>query len=91
MEQLKKFNLKQTRTPDEIRLRKRKRLEDLMKFKDLTIEEISKKSEIVMTREHLCNNNLKVDTVDGRVPKDNYMVWKHPNPAVQKEFRIRRF
>lgn len=39
-----------------------------------------------MTRSHICNNNLKVDSVS-----DKFMVWKHPNPAMKKEFKIRTF
>jgi hypothetical protein len=40
-----------------------------------------------MSRQHICNNNLKVD--QGK--EDKFMLWKHPNPAMKKEFKIRTY
>lgn len=65
----------------------KRRLAELNKFKDATTEELGKKSEIVMAREHICNNNLKIDGTKA----DKYMIWKHPDPKVKKEFQIRTF
>lgn len=73
--------------PDEVLAAHKRRFAELNKFKDATMEEIGKNSEIVMTREHICNNNLKID--DKKT--DKYMIWKHPNPKVKKEFQIRTF
>ena len=50
----------------------RKRLDDLIKYKVMTSEEIFKQAEIVMIREHMCNINLKIDTEQ---KKDHYLVW----------------
>jgi len=54
----------------------------------LTTEEIGQKCEIVMVREHICNHNLKRDASKG---DDEYMVWKHPNKSVKKDFKIRDY
>ena len=59
-----------------------KRLAELIRFKDTTTEELGKKCEIVMLREHICNTNLKLD-------EDQKLMWKHPSS--KKEFRIKNF
>lgn len=87
MEQFRQLNLRHSANEEAAKLRQRKRLDELLQFKSLTTEEISKKSEIVMSRQHICNNNLKVDS---STKKDAFMIWKHPNPAVKQEFKIRK-
>ena len=41
-----------------------------------------------MVREHICNHNLKRDSAKG---EDDYLVWKHPNKSVKKDFKIRTY
>lgn len=55
------MNEKDQEKENEKRARATKRLTQLAQFKDLTTEKISAQSEIVMAREHICNNNLKID------------------------------
>jgi hypothetical protein len=76
-------------------------MEELSKFAGMSTEDLGKKAEIVMAREHICNNNLKIDdssdtemcsfTNRNNKQADKFMVWKHPNPAMKKEFKIRNY
>ena len=66
----------------------KKRLDELLKFKSITSEELCKKSEIVMIRDHICNVNLKIDTLQ---KKDLYLSWKHPDPKKKKSSRLEIF
>lgn len=57
-----------------------KRIAELIKFKDITTEELGQKCEIVMLREHICNTNLKLD-------EDQKLIWKHET----QQFSITNF
>ena len=88
-DQLKLITLSKTQLSEKTIASYRKRLDELLKFKHLTTEEIGKNSEIVMVREHICNHNLKHDSKSKN--DDDYQVWKHPDKKVKKDFKIRTF